>query len=201
MTSAAFSLYFDYRCPFARNASEHVIEAVRSGAPYDVEFRAFSQSQGSEDPGRTPVWEDPAKFRELIAGAAGIVVRDRFPDQFFDAHLSLFAIRHDDGEDLRDEGIVRRGLSRVGLDADLVWKEIDDGWPIAKFRAEHEESITRYRVFGVPTFVSADEAVFVRLMQRPAGDAKLARSTIDRIFDLMTNHPEINEYKHTSLPY
>lgn len=196
-----FSLYFDYRCPFARNASEHVIDAVRNGAPYVVTFRAFSQTQGAGDSDRPPVWDDPAKFQELIAGAAGIVVRDRFPDQFFDAHLSLFAIRHDDGEDLRDEAVVRRALTRVGLDADVVWKEIEDGWPIATFRAEHQESIARHRLFGVPTFVSPDHAVFVRLMHRPAGDGALARSTIDRILDLMTNHPEINEFKHTSIPY
>jgi len=42
--------------------------------------------------------------------------------------------------------------------------------------------------------------VFVRLMTRPNGDAELARATIDRVLDLLTGHPEINEYKHTSVP-
>ena len=47
---------------------------------------------------------------------------------------------------------------------------------------------------------SEDEAVFVRLMTRPAGDVKLARETIDRVLDLVIGHPELNEYKHTSVP-
>jgi hypothetical protein len=199
--TTAFSINFDYRCPFARNAHEHVITALRAGAPYEVEFRTFSQSQGADDNGLPPVWTDPTKFRELIAVAAGIVVRDRFPDHFFDAHLSLFSLRHDDGEDIREEAVVRRGLLRAGVDADVVWKEIEDGWPIATFRAEHEASIAEHNVFGVPTFIAGEQAVFVRMMHRPQGDADVARSTIDRVLDLVTEHPEINEYKHTTVPF
>jgi hypothetical protein len=32
------------------------------------------------------------------------------------------------------------------------------------------------------------------------GDAKLAIATIDRIVDLLTEAPEINEFKHTTVP-
>jgi hypothetical protein len=196
-----FSINFDYRCPFARNANEHVIEALRAGAPWNVEFTTFSQSQGVDENDLPPVWTDPSKFRELIAVAAGIVVRDKFPDQFYDTHLSLFALRHDDGEDLRDEVVIRKGLIRGGVDPDLVWNEIEDGWPIETFRAEHEMAVTRHRVFGVPTFIVGDQAVFIRLMNRPDGDATLARATVERVLDLMREHPEINEYKHTTLPF
>jgi hypothetical protein len=54
-------------------------------------------------------------------------------------------------------------------------------------------------VWGVPTFVQGDEAVFVRLMTRPRGDAELARRTIDRLVELLGGFPELNEFKHTSL--
>jgi hypothetical protein len=200
MTSA-FSINFDYRCPFARNANEHVVEALRAGAPWDVSFTTFSQSQGADESDRPPVWTDPSQRRELIAVAAGIVVRDRFPEHFYDTHLSLFALRHDDGEDLRDETVIRKGLDRGGVDPDAVWREIDKGWPIETFRAEHEAAVSRHRVFGVPTFIVGDSAVFVRLMHRPDGDATIARSTIDRLLDLMVDHPELNEFKHTTTPF
>lgn len=36
-------------------------------------------------------------------------------------------------------------------------------------------------------------------MTRPAGDNKLARDTIDRVLDLVIEHPELNEYKHMSI--
>jgi hypothetical protein len=44
-----------------------------------------------------------------------------------------------------------------------------------------------------------DKAVFVRLMTRPNGDADAARSTVDRVLGLITDHPELNEFKHTRL--
>ena len=37
-----FAVTWDYRCPFARNAHEHIIEALRAGAPWSVRFVPFS---------------------------------------------------------------------------------------------------------------------------------------------------------------
>jgi hypothetical protein len=42
--------------------------------------------------------------------------------------------------------------------------------------------------------------VFVRLTTDSAGDGELARTRIDRILDLATGYPELNEFKHTSIP-
>lgn len=200
MEPTAFSINFDYRCPFARNANEHVVTALRAGAPYDVSFKGFSLTQIYLGETEVPAWEDPEKHSEMIAVAAGIVVRDKFPDKFPDAHLSLFALRHDDAEDLRDEAQIRKALRRAGVDDEAVFMEIADGWPLAAIGREHEEAVNKHQAFGVPTFVTGDQAVFVRLMTRPNGDTAFARATIDRVLDLLTAHPEINEYKHTSVP-
>jgi hypothetical protein len=51
----------------------------------------------------------------------------------------------------------------------------------------------------VPTFIVGDAAVFVRLMDRPQGDAELATRTVDKVLDLLTGFPALNEFKHTSL--
>ena len=42
----------------------------------------------------------------------GIAVRDAFPDQFFDAHLALFAARHEHGLKLNHEDVVRDAVRR-----------------------------------------------------------------------------------------
>jgi hypothetical protein len=47
--------------------------------------------------------------------------------------------------------------------------------------------------------MAADQAVFVRLMNRPRGDGRVALQTVDRILELMEDHPELNEFKHTRL--
>ncbi len=49
--------------------------------------------------------------------------------------------------------------------------EVDAGWPAKQIRTEHEDAVSRLGVFGVPTFIVGDQAVFVRLMARPEGDA------------------------------
>ena len=40
--------------------------------------------------------------------------------------------------------------------------------------------MNEHQVFGVPTFIIGKDAAFVRLMDRPVGDADLARRTIER---------------------
>ena len=52
----------------------------------------------------------------------------------------------------------------------------------------------------MPTFIIGDQAVFVRLMDRPGGDAAHAISSIDKVLDLLAGWPELNEFKHTSIP-
>jgi hypothetical protein len=47
--------------------------------------------------------------------------------------------------------------------------------------------------------VTAGDAVFVRLMHRPEGDAKVAITSIDRVVDLLEGWPDLNEFKHTRI--
>lgn len=195
----AFSVTYDYRCPFARNVHEHLVAALEAGSGWDIEFVPFSLSQVHVEEGGTSVWDDPDKASGLLAMEASIVVRDRYPERFQDAHVALFAARHDEGRDLRDPDVVRDVLASSGVDAPAVLAEVADGWPRDVFRKAHEAAVAEHKVFGVPTFVLGSEAVFVRIMTRPSGDGALARSTIEHVMGLLAGHPELNEFKHTSI--
>jgi hypothetical protein len=195
----AFAVTWDYRCPFARNAHEHVVVALRDGAPWDVTFVPFSLTQVHVGEGELDAWDNPTKADTLLALEAGVVVRDRMPERFLDAHLSLFSVRHDDGLDLREAGVVRDALDRVGVDGAAVIREIEAGWPLAQLQKEHTEAADNHHVWGVPTFIAGDQASFVRLTNRPGDDAALARRTIERVVDLLGDWPELNEFKHTSI--
>jgi formate-dependent phosphoribosylglycinamide formyltransferase (GAR transformylase) len=59
--------------------------------------------------------------------------------------------------------------------------------------------VKHHKVFGVPTFVRGDRAVFVRVTSRPGGDGELARRTVEGVLSLLDAHPELNEFKHTSI--
>lgn len=194
-----FSVTWDYRCPFARNAHEHVIEGLRAGADWNVRFVPFSLGQVHVAEGEPDVWVRPESDSGLLALQVGVVVRDRFPERFLDVHEALFALRHDAGRHLEDEAELRTVVTELGVDADAVFDEIATGGPLATVREEHTAASEDNDVWGVPTFVQGDRAVFVRLMERPRGDHEVATRTIERVVGLLGDFPELNEFKHTSL--
>ena len=84
-----------------------------------------------------------------------------------------------------------------------VFVAIDDGTVLKQIRTEHEAAVEHHNVWGVPTFLSGPEAVFVRLMDRsPAGaDAKESQRSIERVVELLDGWPNLNEFKHTTIPH
>jgi DSBA-like thioredoxin domain len=188
---------FDYRCPFARNGHEAVVQAVRDGALPDVHWRysAFSLDQIHVEEGEPPVWERPAGEwgTGVLALLFGIAVRDVFPDKFLDAHLALFAARHDHGLKLGHEDVLRDAVASVGLDADAVADEALSGRPLKTLADEHTEAVERWGAFGVPTYIEGDEAAFVRFMERGRVD-DLTRAVE------MLQWDRINEFKRPRVP-
>jgi hypothetical protein len=194
-----FSVTWDYRCPFARNAHEHILAGLADGADWDVTFLPFSLSQVHVPEGGTPAWDDPSKAPDLTALAAGVVVRDEYPGQFAAVHEALFTARHDQSLDLRQADVVALVLNGAGVDGEKVLARIESGEPIDEIKRAHLQAVNEWDVFGVPTFVVDGRAVFVRLMSRPQGDAALARRTIDGVLQLVDDQPDLNEFKFTKL--
>ena len=194
-----FSITFDYRCPYARIAHDHVVEGLRGGADWDVTFLPFSLGQSHVEPGQPSVWEQPEQDSGIVALQASIAVRDTQPDVFVEAHHALFEHRHSSAGSLRDREILTEVLEEVGVDGDAMWSEVDTGRPLATIEKEHTSYAQTHEVWGVPVFVMGDAAVFVRLLDPACGDRELATATVDRILDQI-EWPILNEFKHTSVP-
>jgi 2-hydroxychromene-2-carboxylate isomerase len=196
-----FSVTWDYRCPFARIVHEQVIDALEGGADWDVTFVPFCLGQVHVEEGDADIWDRPDDDSGLLALQAGVVVRDQHPDRFLAAHRHLFDLRHEQGKSLRDRDAVAGALTDAGVDADAVLAAIDGGGPLEIVRAEHETAAKSHEVWGVPTFLVDDQAVFARLMKRSNGDAAYAKATIERVLDQITGFPELNEFKHTAISH
>jgi protein-disulfide isomerase-like protein with CxxC motif len=194
-----FAVTWDYRCPFAANAHDHVVEGLLDGAGWEVTFVPFCQGQRGIGEDGPDIWDTPERDSGLLALQAGVVVRDHLPERFLVAHRELFAARHVHGRRLRDPEVVRDALDAAGVDGAGVLAEIATGAPLETVRKEHEAAVAEHEVFGVPTFISGGEAAFVRLMRGAGGDAALARRTVERIVDLLVGWPELNEFKHTAV--
>lgn len=196
-----FSVSFDYLCPFARNANEHVVAGLEAGAPWDVTFIPFSLAQVHVEDDDTAVWDraDPDAESGVLALQVGLAVRDHWPQRFPVAHRALFAARHDDGADIGDVDVLRGALGQVGLDADRVLEVVRSGEPLETLHKEYDAAVAQHDMWGVPTFCAGDRAVFVRLMHRPDGPDDAVR-TVGRVLDLVTGFTELNEFKQTDIP-
>jgi 2-hydroxychromene-2-carboxylate isomerase len=191
----SIAVTFDYRCPFAYNGNLAAIKLLRQGTDIEFRFVPFSLDQAHVPEGEPPVWE---RERDewgtgMISLLYGIACRDTFPEQFFDAHLALFAARHEHGKQLQDEDVVREAVASAGLDPAAVAEEAFSGRPLKTLQTEHTESVERYGAFGVPTYLEGDEAVFIRFMDRGNVD------DLVRALDLL-QWSALNEFKRPRIP-
>lgn len=201
MTYPPFSLLYDYRCPFARIVHEHVLAAMDAGLSLDITFEPYTLSQGHVAPGAPAAWDDPAHAGSLLALEVSVAVRDASPSAFPALHRALFDARHAQGVSLTTTDQLAAILGDVGLDADGVFTIVNDGGPKAIIAERWTHYHDDLEVFGVPTFVFDDaDATFVRLMKGPdETDQAASIPVVERLLDLLVNHTDLNEFKHTRL--
>jgi len=192
-----FAISWDYLCPFARNAHEHVMAGLEAGADWDVEFRPFSLGQAHVEEGEEAVFDRPDGAVYLHALAAGVTIRDHYPDKFLGFHRAMFSARHDQSRDIKDPSVVAEVLESQGLDSSKVSARYEES--VEKIRKSHSAAVSDSAMFGVPTFVVGDRAVFVRLMDRPGEDPSRGRETIEGVLALFRDLPTLNEFKQTQI--
>jgi hypothetical protein len=194
-----FALTYDYRCPYGRIVHDHVVTGLRAGADWDVTFTPFCLGQSHVEEGQPDVWDRPSTDSGLLALQASVAIRDSQPAAFVDAHHALYEYRHTSAGNLRDRSLLGDVVAAHGVDVDAMWAEVDSQRPLATIKAEHTGFARSHHVWGVPVFIVGEKAVFVRLLDRPIGDASLAMTTVERIIDNV-EWDILNEFKHTSVP-
>ena len=190
----AVTVTYDYRCPFAYNGNVSVVASIRAGTDVDYRFQPFSLDQAHVAEGEPPVWErDPADWGTgILSLLFSVAVRGDFPQAFLDAHLAIFAARHEHGLQLQEESVLRDAVTGVGLDPDAVASVAWSDEALATLAKEHTALVDDYQAFGVPTFIEGDEAVFVRFMEKERVD------DIERMLELLS-WDRLNEFKRTRI--
>jgi 2-hydroxychromene-2-carboxylate isomerase len=196
----SFELSYDYRCPFAKNIHLHVLKALGAGADFEVHFVPWTMSQGYKVEGAPDVWNDPAFDDDHLSLAVSISVRDQQPEFFLAAHEALFRARHEQAIRLVTFDEIDRVLGPLGVDLDQVRRDVASRRPHEVIGKNYEEFST-YEAFGVPTFVVNGDATFVRYMSTPTDDAQASVKIIESLVTLMALQPDLNEFKHTRLPF
>ena len=199
VTRVSFGLTWDYRCPFARLVHDHVVTGLRGGADWDVTFLPFCLGQAHVEEGDIDIWERPDDDSGLFALQLGVSLRDMQPGAFLGFHHDTYEHRFNGGGSLRDETILVRLITQNGGDADAAFADVRSGRTLQVVKEEHTRYVTSHQVWGTPTFIMGDKAVFVRLLDHSHGDTRIATDTVDRIIRDI-EWPILNEFKHTTVP-
>ena len=195
----SFGLTFDYRCPFARLVHDHVVEGLRAGADWNVTFLPFCLGHAHVEEGELDMWDNPERDSGLLTLQLAISLRDQQSHALLDFHQAMFNYRHVNGGNLNDRAKITAIIESAGGDAAQAFADVESGRTLDVVREEHTKYVNSHQVWGTPTFVVDDKAVFVRLLDHAHGDAAVAKRTIDRILDDI-DWPILNEFKHTSIP-
>ena len=198
MTS--FDLSYDYRCPFAKNIHLHVLAALRAGAEFDVTFVPWTMSQGYVGEGQPDSWDDQAFDADHLSLYVSISVRDLQPEYFLAAHEALFRARHERAIRLVTFEEIDGVLEPIGVDMQKVRADVASRRP-HEVTAQSFATFDKYEAFGVPTFVLDGDATFVRYMSAPSGGDQASVKVIESILALISLSPDLNEFKHTRVPY
>jgi predicted DsbA family dithiol-disulfide isomerase len=113
-------------------------------------------------------------------------------DSFLDFHTALFSARHDDGVDINDVDVLKTVAETVGVDHREILRIVASGEPAKVLAKEHVRVVQEHGVFGVPTFIMGEEAVFIRFMERHN------TSDLDRVLDMLA-WTNLNEFKRTTI--
>ncbi len=195
-----FQLTYDYRCPFAKNIHLHVVSALRAGHDLPVTFVPWTMSQGHRPEGAPDVWDDPSYDGAHQALLTSISVRDHQPDYFLAVHEALYRARHEEGRRLQSAEEISEVISPLGVDVSAIHDDIATRRP-HHVLGDSFRAMEAVEAFGVPTFVLDNDATFVRFMRPPTGDAAESFDIITSLVTLMEHTPDLNEFKHTRVPF
>ena len=144
----SINFHFDPLCPLAWRTALWIRE-VRNVRPVDVTWRFFSLEVVNRKEDVEPDYQDGYGWAGLRTLA--LARRQEGNKAVERLYLALGAAQHGRKESIRYAEGVRAALQGAQLDPSLVDAALADNTTTNDVLADHEEAVSRYRAFGVPT--------------------------------------------------
>ncbi len=188
-----FSIYYDFRCPFANNMTNFLGKAQSQGISLDITWFPFSLELNN-------VRKENSNQNKVNLNAFVFVewVQSKYPDKTFEVIREIFKARHQLGNDHNSlttlENIVLScRLGRIAIQDILEDKRLYDS-----VEKKHFNGI-KLGVFGVPTLAYDDNnIVFVKMLLPDNKDVKNILYTLET---LIQKQSIIGEIKRPQPPW
>jgi DSBA-like thioredoxin domain len=147
-TPAQIQFHFDPLCPLAWRTALWAREA-RQVRPLEITWRLFSLEVVNRKPGTEPDYVNGNGWAALRTLA--LVRRQRGNEGIEKLYIALGNAQHGRKESIREQQTVEACAQETGFGAYFVAAALADESTIQDVLKDHEEAVTRYHAFGVPT--------------------------------------------------
>jgi 2-hydroxychromene-2-carboxylate isomerase len=153
---ATINFHFDPQCPLAWRTALWARE-VRKFRPVEVRWRLFSLEVVNRKEGVEPDYVNGRGWTALRTLA--LARRQYGNDGVEKLYVALGNAAHGRKESIQQREVVEACAEQAGLGAGLVEAALADESTIQDVLADHQEVLTRYHGFGVPTIAFEDSNV------------------------------------------
>ncbi len=144
----SINFHFDPLCPLAWRTALWIRE-VRGIRPLDVQWRLFSLEIVNRKEGTEPDYVNGNGWTALRTLA---YARRKYGNEGLEKlYIALGNAAHGRKESLRDRAVVEASAQAAGFRPDLVEAALADDSTIQDVITDHQEAVSRYLAFGVPT--------------------------------------------------
>jgi hypothetical protein len=186
--------YFDYTCAYSFRVWRWLGGQVRPLRPdLELEWVGFSLKEANRADGESVFAEVGDPRLSVVALALAAAARERGGERFHDGAFSAF---HSGGPRVTRDDLLALAV-RDGVDVDRFWRE-RRVW-IDRVASEHSAAVQRWGVFGTPTLVIDDEAVYLKIGEVPADERQGVRLW-EAVETLAVQHPDLVEIKRPVVP-
>ena len=147
-TPVTINFHFDPLCPLAWRTALWVREAGKE-RPIDVHWRFFSLEVVNRKEGATPNFQTDGSW--LALRTLALARRQGGNEAVERLYVAMGNAQHGRRESIKDPNVLRAAAEEAGLDPGIVDQALADEGTINDVLADHEEAVSRYHAFGVPT--------------------------------------------------
>ncbi len=147
-TPTRINFHFDPLCPLAWRTFLWIREA-RNVRSIDITWRFFSLEVVNRKEGVIPDFQNDGSWASERTLA--LARRQGGNDAVERLYKTLGAAQHGRRESIKDRAVIQAAAKNADLDPGIVEAALADESTIQDVLADHEEAVSRYRAFGVPT--------------------------------------------------